>query len=87
MTGEDAARAAGVVKTEGIGVGARGRLRGAPGHPSELRGLTGTVKGKWANPWAAPEDLVLEVRLEDGHTRLFWSNELEGVAEAFAERA
>lgn len=75
------------MKTEGIGVGARVGVRGAPGLPSELRGMTGTVKGTWANPWGAPEDLVLEVRLEDGRTRLFWSNELETVAEAVAERA
>jgi hypothetical protein len=57
------------------------RVRGDPGLPSELRGLTGTVSGKWANPWGAPEDLVLEVRLEDGRTQLFWDHELEGVAE------
>lgn len=83
MTSEDAWRAAGVVRTEGIRVGARVRVRGAPGLPSGLRGLTGTVSGKWANPWGAPKDLVLEVRLEDGRTRLFWHDELEG----FAERA
>ena len=81
MTSEDTGRAAGVVRTEGIRVGARVRVRGAPGLPSELRGLTGMVSAKWANPWGAPEDLVLEVRLEDGRTRLFWHNELEGIAE------
>lgn len=81
MTSEDAGRAAGVVRTEGIRVGARVRVRGALGLPSELRGLTGTVSGKWANPWGAPEHLVLEVRLEDGRTWLFWRHELEGVSE------
>jgi hypothetical protein len=81
MTSEDTGRAAGVVRTEGIRVGARVRARGTLGLPSELRGLTGTVSAKWANPWGAPEDLVLEVRLEDGRTLLFWHNELEGIAE------
>ena len=81
MTSEGAWRAAGGVRTEGIRVGARVRVRGAPGLPSELQGLTGTLSGKWANPWGAPEDLVLEVRLEDGRTRLFWHHELEAVTE------
>ena len=62
-------------------IGASVRVRGDPGLPSELRGLTGTVSAKWGNPWGAAEDLVLEVRLDDGHTRLFWNHELEGVAE------
>ena len=81
MPSEDAWRAAGGVRTEGILVGARVRVRGAPGLPSELRGLSGTVKGKWANPWGAPEDLVLEMHLDDGRTRLFWHHDLEAVAE------
>ena len=62
-------------------IGASVRVRGDPGLPSELRGLKGTVSAKWGNPWGAAEDLVLEVRLDDGHTRLFWNYELEGVAE------
>ena len=81
MTSAVARRAADVVRTGGIRLGARVRVRGAPGIPSELRGFTGTVSGMWANPWGAPEDLVLEVRLEDGRTRLFWHHEVEGVAE------
>ena len=81
MTSEDTRRAAGVVRTEGVRVGARIRVRGASGLPSELQGLTGTISGKWANPWGSPEDLILEVRLEDGRTRLFWHHELEGIAE------
>ena len=64
-----------------VRIGASMRVREAPGLPSELRGLTGTVSGKWANPWGAPEDLVLAVQLEDGRTRLFWNHELEGIAQ------
>ena len=56
-------------------------MHGAPGLPSELRGLSGTLSRKWANPWGGPEDLVLEVRLDDGRTQLFWNYELEGIAE------
>ena len=69
------------MSTKDARIGESVRVRGKPGLPSELRGLTGMVSAKWANPWGAPEDLVLEVRLEDGRTRLFWHNELEGIAE------
>ena len=62
-------------------IGASVRVRGDPGLPSELRGLTGTVSAKWGNPWGAPEDLILEVRLDDGHTRLFWHHELDGATQ------
>ena len=62
-------------------IGASVRVRGDPGLPSELRGLTGTVRAKWANPWGAPEDQVLEVRLDGGRTRLFWHHEVEWVVE------
>ena len=62
-------------------IGASVRVRGDPGLPSELRGLLGTVSATWANPWGAPEDLVIEVRLDDGRTRLFWHHELERTAE------
>jgi len=61
--------------------GERMRVRGARGIPSALRGLTGTTSGRWVNPWGAPEDLVFEVSLEDGRTRLFWHNELEEIIE------
>ena len=64
-----------------VRIGASVRVREAPGLPFELRGLKGKVSGKWGNPWGAPEDLVLEVLLEDGPTRLFWNHELEGVTE------
>jgi len=45
-----------------------------------LQGLEGTISGKWANPWGTPEDLVLEVRLKNGRTRLFWNLEWEEIA-------
>jgi hypothetical protein len=64
-----------------VRIGASMRVREAPGLPFELRGLTGTVSAKWGNPWGGPEDLVLEVRLDDGRTRLFWYHELEGIAQ------
>ena len=69
------------MRTEEARIGASVRVRGEPGLPYELRGLTGTLSGTWANPWGTPEDLVLEVRLDDGRTRLSWNHELEGVAE------
>jgi hypothetical protein len=62
-------------------IGASVRVLAGPGLPSEIQGLSGTVTGKWGNPWGGPEDLVLEVRLDDGRTRLFWNRELEGRAE------
>ena len=69
------------MRTEEARIGASVRVRGQPWVPSELQGLKGTLSGKWANPWGAPEDLVLEVRLEDGRPRLFWNHELEGLSE------
>ena len=61
----------------------RREREGARGACASLRvaGLLGTVSGKWANPWGAPEDLVLEVHLDDGRTRLFWNHELESLTE------
>jgi hypothetical protein len=69
------------MRTEQARIGESVRVCGERGLPSELRGLLGTVNGTWANPWGAPEDLVLEVRLDDGRTQLFWYHELERVAE------
>ncbi len=69
------------MRSEEAQIGASVRVRRERGLPSELRGLKGTLSGKWANPWGAAEDLVLEVRLEDGRPRLFWNHELEGLSE------
>jgi len=69
------------MRSEEARIGASVRVRGDGGLPSELRGLTGTLSAKWGNPWGGPEDLVLEVRLDDGCPRLFWYNELEGLTE------
>ena len=70
------------MRSEAAQIAKQVRVGEGSGLPPELRGMTGTVSGKWANPWGAPEDLVLEVRLEDGRTRLFWHHELDGVAES-----
>jgi hypothetical protein len=69
------------VLSEQAQIGKRVRVHENFGLPSELRGLTGTLSGKWTNPWGSPEDLVLEVRLDNGRTRLFWHHELEGIAQ------
>ena len=42
-----------------------------------MRGLMGTVSGKWGSP----EYLALDVLLDDGRTQLFWHHELEEIAE------
>jgi hypothetical protein len=70
------------MRSEEARIGASVRVRGDGELPSELRGLTGTLSAKWGNPWGGPEDLVLEVRLDDGRPRLFWNHELEGIAGA-----
>jgi hypothetical protein len=44
---------------------------------SEWRGLTGKISGRWGHP----DYLALDVRLEDGSSRLFWHYELEEVPE------
>ena len=62
-------------------IGASVRVRGDPGLASELQSQKGTVSAKWGNPWGATDDLILEVRLDDGRTRLFWNHELEWVVE------
>jgi hypothetical protein len=62
-------------------IGTSVRVLAGSGLPSEVHGLSGTATGRWANPWGGPEDLILEVRLDDGRTRLFWNRELEGSAE------
>ena len=69
------------MRSEEAQIGKQVRVGDGSGLPPELQGLTGMVSGKWGNPWGRPEDLILEVRLENGRTRLFWNHELEGVAE------
>jgi len=56
-------------------IGASVRVSDSGLHP-ELRGQTGTVSGMWGHP----EYLALDVRMEDGRTRLFWHHELEEIA-------
>ena len=69
------------MRSEAAQIGQQVRVGEGSGLPPELRGLAGTLSGKWANPWGTPEDLVLEVRLANGRTRLFWNHELEGLSE------
>ena len=69
------------MRSEEAQIGKRVRVGEGSGLPPELQGLTGTLSGKWANPWSTPEDLVLEVRLKNGRTRLFWNHELEEIPE------
>jgi hypothetical protein len=38
-----------------------------------LRGMVGTVEDRWGHP----EHPALDVRLEDGHTELFWFYEVD----------
>jgi hypothetical protein len=38
----------------------------------ELRGLEGTITGRWGSP----HYVALDVLLDDGHTQLFWHHEL-----------
>jgi hypothetical protein len=69
------------MRSEAAQIAKQVRVGEGSGLPPELQGLTGTLSGKWGNPWGTPEDLVLEVRLENGRARLFWNHELEGIAE------
>jgi len=45
---------------------------------SELEGMSGTVE----QCWGSPDYLALDVRLEDGHSELFWFHQLDTVAPA-----
>jgi hypothetical protein len=66
------------VRSEEAVIGARVRVDEEPGHRcSELRGLTGTISGRWGDP----EYPALDVVLEDGRTRLFWHHELKEIAQ------
>jgi hypothetical protein len=42
---------------------------------SDLRGLEGTITGRWGSP----HYLALDVLLDDGGTQLFWHHELEEI--------
>lgn len=44
-----------------------------------LCGMVGTVEDRWGSP----DYPALEVRLEDGHTELFWFHELDRVRDFF----
>jgi hypothetical protein len=44
---------------------------------SELRGLLGTIRGRWGDP----EYLALDVLLDDGRLQLFWHHELGEIEE------
>jgi len=69
------------MRSEAAQIAKQVRVGEGSGLPPELQGLTGTLSGKWANPWGTPENLVLQVRLENGRTRLFWNHELEEIVE------
>ncbi len=69
------------MRSEQARIGARVRV-GESGLRSEWRGLTGTIRGRWGDP----EYLALDVRMEDGSSRLFWHHELEEVPERQAGR-
>jgi len=64
------------MRSEDAQIGAKVRV-GYSGLPSELRGLTGTVSGKWGNP----EYLALDVLLDDVRAQLFWHHELVEILE------
>ena len=44
---------------------------------SKLRGLLGTIRGRWGDP----EYLALDVLLDDGRLQLFWHHELGEIEE------
>jgi len=64
------------VSPEQARIGARVRV-GESGLRPKCRGLTGTIIGRWGHP----EYPALDVRLEDGRSRLFWYHELEDASE------
>ena len=41
----------------------------------ELRGMLGTIAGRWGHP----EHVALDVLLDNGRSELFWHHELEKV--------
>ena len=62
------------MRSEQAHIGARVRVGGSALR-SEWLGLTGMITARWGDP----EYLALDVRLEDGASRLFWHHELEEV--------
>jgi hypothetical protein len=64
------------MNSEQAQIGAKVRVGKSVLH-SELWGLTGTVSAMWGHP----EYLALDVRMEDGHTQLFWHHELEEISQ------
>ena len=44
----------------------------------ELEGMGGTIE----HCWGSPDYLALDVRLEDGHSELFWFHQLDTAAPA-----
>ena len=42
---------------------------------ADLRGLEGTITGRWGHP----AYVALDVLLDDGRTQLFWHHELEDI--------
>jgi hypothetical protein len=61
-----------IVLSEEALVGMRVRVRDSL-QKVELRGLRGTISGRWGSP----KYVALDVLLDDGHTQLFWHHELE----------
>jgi hypothetical protein len=55
-------------------VGMRVRVRESL-RRADLRGLEGTITGRWGSP----HYLALDVLLDDGRTPLFWHHELEEI--------
>ena len=60
------------MRSEQARIGARVKV-GESALRSEWRGLTGIITARWGDPGY----VALDVRLEDGSSRLFWHHELE----------
>ena len=67
------------MRPEQARIGARVRVGESRLRP-EWRGLTGTISGTWGHP----DYPALDVRLEDGRSRLFWHHELEDASESLS---
>lgn len=60
------------MKAEEARVGKRVRVS-RPLERADLEGKEGTITGRWGRP----EYAALDVRLDDGTSRIFWHHELE----------